>query len=361
MTTVGAQETQLSAGVRRARWWHLATFIAALWGVAVQVWIEVDPAPNPDRPEFSTVIRLWNVVSYFTVWSNILVLAVAFLLWRDAARTGWWFVVFQHASLAMITVTGVVYAWLLAPLWDPTGWQRVADETLHYTVPFLAVVSYLVVGPRPRFTTRTLWAMLAIPLTYIVYTLIRSPFIDYSQDGETRHWYPYHFVDVNDLGYGRALINSLAVLLLLLGVGALYLLADRKLPPKPVVEPSRGTRDRGNFVSLFRPKLPRGAVDRRLAAGVQAVSSVIRWTTASCGSPGCGPIDPRSRRQRNLTTIGGRSCHGSSARPPGLKANARSPQPPSDRWEDARRRASDRGDAAQKPGAARRHNRWSWR
>ncbi len=141
----------------------------------------------------------------------------------------------------MITVTGVVYAWLLAPLWDPRGWQRVADETLHYTVPILAVVSYLVVGPRPRFTSRTLWELLAIPLTYIVYTLIRSPFIDYTQEGMTRHWYPYHFIDVNDLGYGRALINSLAVLLLLLGVGSLFLLADRKLSPKPNDRPTRET------------------------------------------------------------------------------------------------------------------------
>ena len=145
----------------------------------------------------------------------------------------------------MITVTGLVYAWILAPLWDPTGWQRVADETLHYTVPILAVVSYLVVGPRPRFTTRSLWAMLAIPLTYIVYTLIRSPFIEYRQDGETRHWYPYHFIDVNDLGYGRALINSLAVLLLLFAVGALYLFADRKLPPGPVLGPSRANAGSG--------------------------------------------------------------------------------------------------------------------
>ncbi len=233
MTAIGAQEPQLSAGVRRAKWWHLATFIAALWGVGVQVWIEVDPAPNPDRPDFSTAVRLWNVVSYFTVWSNLLVLVVAFLLWRDPARTGPLFVVFRHASLVMITVTGVVYAWLLAPLWDPTGWQRVADETLHYTVPVLAVVSYLVVGPRPRFTTRTLWAMLTIPLAFIVYTLIRSPFIEYTQDGETRYWYPYHFIDVNDLGYGRSLLNCLGVFVLLLGVGYLYLFADRKLSPKP--------------------------------------------------------------------------------------------------------------------------------
>jgi hypothetical protein len=67
----GARDsTELGTAARRARWWHLATFVAAAFGVGLQLWIEFDPAPNPDRPEFSTPIRLWNVLSYFTVWSN---------------------------------------------------------------------------------------------------------------------------------------------------------------------------------------------------------------------------------------------------------------------------------------------------
>jgi len=33
---------------------------------------------------------------------------------------------------------------------------------------------------------------------------VRSPFITYTQDGGTKHWYPYHFINVDDLGYGRA-------------------------------------------------------------------------------------------------------------------------------------------------------------
>jgi hypothetical protein len=156
-----------------------------------------------------------------------------YLLWRNPRRQGPVFTVFRLASLAMITVTGVVYALVLAPLWSPTGWQRVADETLHYTVPILAVVSYLVAGPRPRFSTRTLWASLSIPLVYIAYTLIRSPFITYTQDGQARHWYPYHFLDVNDLGYGRVLGNIGGVLLLLLAVAGVFLYLDSKLPERP--------------------------------------------------------------------------------------------------------------------------------
>ncbi len=136
----------------------------------------------------------------------------------------------------MITLTGVIYALVLAPLWDPTGWQRVADETLHYTVPILAVVSYLLAGPRPRFSARTLWASVSIPLVYITYTLIRSPFITYTQDGQTRRWYPYHFVDVDDLGYGRVLLNIVGLVLLLFAIAGMYLYLDRKLPERPAAD-----------------------------------------------------------------------------------------------------------------------------
>jgi hypothetical protein len=187
------------------------------------------PAGRTFRPP----IRLWNVLSYFTVWSNILVLVVAYLLWRDPLRNGPVFAVFRLASLVMITLTGVIDALVLAPLWDPTGWQRVADETLHYTVPILAVVSYLLVGPRPRFSPGTLWASAALPLAYILYMLIRSPFITYTQNGETRHWYPYHFITVDDLGYGRTLINIVGLFMLLLAVAGLYFYLDRKLPERP--------------------------------------------------------------------------------------------------------------------------------
>ena len=53
-------------------------------------------------------MRIWHVLSYFTVWSNILVTAVAFLLIRDPAHRGSVFAVFRLASLAMITITGVI-------------------------------------------------------------------------------------------------------------------------------------------------------------------------------------------------------------------------------------------------------------
>ena len=178
-------------------------------------------------------IRLWNVLSYFTVWSNILVTGVAFLLARNPGRRGPVFSAFRLASLIMITLTSIIYAVILAPIWDPTGWQKVVDQTLHYSAPVLAVAGYILFGPRPAFTTRSLWLSLLIPLTYLAYTFIRSPLLTYTQEGETHHWWPYHFINVDNLGYGRVSLNIVGVFLALVAFGAIYRLLDRMLAGAP--------------------------------------------------------------------------------------------------------------------------------
>jgi len=227
------ERTAPTRSITAARTWHAATFAFGAFGVIAQLWIVATQTLTEEMVQLSDPIRLWNVLSYFTIWSNILVTVVAFLLARNPDRTGSTFNTFRFASVVMITITGLIYALVLAKVWEPTGWQKIADETLHYSVPFLAVVGYLMFGPRPRFSLATLWRSLTIPLAWIGYTLIRSPFITYTEDGKTRHWYPYHFINVDDIGYGKALLNIAAIFLLLLVVGWVYVFLDRKLPARP--------------------------------------------------------------------------------------------------------------------------------
>jgi len=138
--------------------WHWATFAVGTFGVIAQLWIVATQALTEEMIQLSEPIRLWNVLSYFTIWSNILVTVVAYLLARNPRRSGPMFNTFRLASVVMITITGLIYALVLAKVWEPTGWQKIADETLHYSVPFLAVVGYLLFGPRPRFSLTALWA-----------------------------------------------------------------------------------------------------------------------------------------------------------------------------------------------------------
>lgn len=228
--TTEAAPTRTTIG---ARWYHFAVFAIGTCALVLQtVLVAVESDPTAIRG-MSVAIRLWNLVSYFTIWSNILVTVVAFLLWRDPRRAGPVFTVFRLAGLTMITVTGVIYAVLLAGTWDPTGWTLVVDRLLHYVMPTAAVLGFLLFGPRPRLDQRILLRSALVPLIWGLYTFARCPFITLTEDGVSRAWYPYPFIDVTEIGYGRAILNVVGVTVLLLLLGQVYVWLDRKLPPAP--------------------------------------------------------------------------------------------------------------------------------
>ena len=224
-----------------ARSWHWSLFAVGVFGVVTQLWVVATQPLTEQIIQLSAPIRVWNVLSYFTIWSNILVVVVALLLARSPHRSGPMFNTLRLASVVMITITGLIFALVLEPIWESGGWQRVADVTLHYVVPPMAVIGFLLFGPRPQFSRTTLWGSLAIPLAWVAYTLIRSPFITYTENGVTGHWYPYPFIDVDDIGYGRALGNIAAIFLLLVVMGGLYVFLDRKLPRRPTDKTRAGT------------------------------------------------------------------------------------------------------------------------
>jgi hypothetical protein len=122
-----------AGAVRRGRRRHMATFVVGLFGLGLQAWISATHAPAYDGHVFLTPVRLFNLVSFFTIWSNILVTTIAGLLSRDPSRRGPVFTVLHLDSLVMITVTGLVYAVILARSGTPPAGPR--SLTRHCTTP----------------------------------------------------------------------------------------------------------------------------------------------------------------------------------------------------------------------------------
>ena len=104
----------------------------------------------------------------------------------------------------MITITGLVYAIVLAPDANPVGLGVYTNIGYHYISPWATVLGFLLFGPRPRFRVKTVFAMLAIPVVWLTYTLLRGLLLVTPhrrlrpQLGEPQNWYPYPFIDVND-------------------------------------------------------------------------------------------------------------------------------------------------------------------
>jgi hypothetical protein len=204
------------AGAARAFHWFTAVVVVGALVLQVVVLVRDGVVPMPTR-----MLRL---ASYFTIQSNLLVACSAVTLALRPDRDGALWRVLRLDALVGITVTGVVYVTVLAPLQDLAGGAKVADAGLHYLSPVLAVAGWLAYGPRPRVTAATVRWALAWPIAWFAYTLVH---------GAIGAWYPYPFVDVGVLGYAVVVRNCAVVTGLLLGVAGAYLWGDHRLGGAP--------------------------------------------------------------------------------------------------------------------------------
>jgi hypothetical protein len=197
------------------RAWFAVTALVALTGLVLQVIATAGDTSG----RFTTVAgRVANLFCFFTIDSNLLVIATSALVAFGAARGGLFRVLWLDA-LAGIIVTGIVYQVALAGLHDLRGLAFFADTMLHKVTPILFVLGWLLVGPRGTFTWRTVWWSLIYPLVWLAFTLPR---------GALTGFYPYPFVDAGALGYGQVTLNCVFIGLFFTALGAGAFLYDRR-------------------------------------------------------------------------------------------------------------------------------------
>ncbi len=185
----------------------------------VQDWLGVWDDPGTVKPSHAVVV--WRFVSYFTTQANLLVVATSFSLARRPGRDGSGWRVARINALSGIAITGLVHWFLLHPLDHFHGWLWASDTLVHIVVPALAVLAWLIFGPRRRINLRVVLLGLIWPLAWLVYTLVVGAFT---------HFYPYFFLDVAQTGAGVVALYCVAILILLFAVSCLFWLGDRWLP-----------------------------------------------------------------------------------------------------------------------------------
>jgi hypothetical protein len=214
-----------------ARTWHATIAVLAVAALVVQLWIAVRVSGTPASTDVGRLGgatlagRILRMASFFTIQSNVLSAVTSAQLARNPLRDGPVWRVVRLNALVGITVTGVVYSTVLARIHQPNGWQEWStNAVVHYVVPVLMVLGWLLFGPRRRIDGRVVAWSLAYPILWLGYTLIR---------GEITPWYPYPFVDVASHGYPTVLVNALLVTVVLGAISALFWWGDRELPPAP--------------------------------------------------------------------------------------------------------------------------------
>ena len=204
---------------RWARPWFAATAVCVIAGVALSVY---SAAKNPGYFH-SGVERGFNAFAFFTIQSNLIVGGTTALLALRLDRPSTVFRTFRLIGLVAIIVTGVVYHVALASIFDLDGIDQLGNQLVHTVVPLLAVIGWLIFGPRGLTSRRVAWLSLLFPVCWMAFTLIRGAVI---------HWYPYPFINVSVIGYAKAILNAFWVALLLLGVAAGATALDSRLGPR---------------------------------------------------------------------------------------------------------------------------------
>lgn len=211
MVTMNPSAAARSRGL--VPWWHGATAAIAAVALVGQIVLVVDSGDG-----------LLDFFSYFTIQSNLLVLATSVVLatGREPDSRGWR--VLRLAALVGITVTGLVYATLIGPYVSFEGITWWYDKAFHYVVPLLAVVGHVWVGPRPRFVPADL-VVLAWPVAWLAYTLARSEWGDPSfaaNDGSVSR-VPYDFLSTDLNGAGSVAVTCVGLTLGMLLVAGAYI------------------------------------------------------------------------------------------------------------------------------------------
>ena len=146
-----------------------------------------------------------NFFSFFTILSNVfaafvLMVSAIYVVRRSKSKR---LDSFRGAATLYMVLTGVVFAVLLSGL-DPRLLTAVPwDNTvLHYILPVILLIDWLIDPPRARISTRSVLLWLAFPQLYVAYSLLRGPIVG---------WYPYPFLNPANGGYDAILLVCVVI------------------------------------------------------------------------------------------------------------------------------------------------------
>lgn len=199
--------------------------IAAVWGISLCAF---------DPNAFMGGKAVWL---YFTIQSNIWMVLVALIGAVMMLRPSFprWMSVLQLMMTVSITLTGLVYCFMLAPLMGDKAFN-LTNILTHVVVPIVSVVDFFVSSRRLSLRVRDAWYVIIPPLYYLGFAAI----------GYVQNWqfgpginYPYFFLNwgspagafgfSNTLPFIGVMYYVLIMLLFLIMLGRLYIFVAKKL------------------------------------------------------------------------------------------------------------------------------------
>ena len=170
---------------------------------------------------------LINFFSFFTVLTNtlaVVVLSYALVQRDSAAKRFFLRPAISSGITVSILVVGLAYSLLLRHLWQPEGFQFIADELLHDVMPVLFLIYWWRCVPKGSLRLKHIGAWMIYPLVYFAYALLR---------GDLLGQYQYPFIDVATLGYPQVFVNAGGILAGFVLIALAVVGLDKVIKPRP--------------------------------------------------------------------------------------------------------------------------------
>ncbi|HEY0287696.1 MAG TPA: Pr6Pr family membrane protein [Pseudomonas sp.] len=210
-----SDQLQLAAGHKR---YATAAAVLGWFGLAVQLYLILIARWEDQASVIGGLVKFF---SFFTVLTNTLVavaLTCAITKRHSAGHRFFRSPIVCGGITVSILLVGIAYNLLLRHLWQPEGWQRVADEVLHDIMPLAFLAYWWLYVPKGLLGLKHVLQWIAYPAIYFAYVLLRGSLI-----GD----YVYPFIDIGTIGLSKAFINALGVLAGFVMLGLVLWSADR--------------------------------------------------------------------------------------------------------------------------------------
>ena len=168
------------------------------------------------------VILFLFSLKYYTMQTNLmvaiwLILAIFFYKKPDWLKklSG----KLKGAITLYITVTFLVFAIVLSPLYHPTGFKFVSNLVLHYIAPIAFIIDWILTENDVKYNWKYAFYWFIYPICYLCFAII---------NGLLTSDYLYPFLDINFLGVPIFIVCIIILVGLYVGLGILYIGVNRK-------------------------------------------------------------------------------------------------------------------------------------
>lgn len=198
---------------------YAAILAVIIWiGIALQFYISIPDYLEKGRTLGGAIIQL---LSYFTIQSNfLLALLLTLLVIKPESKWGRFFAA-PHvigAMAAYITIVGLVYHFMLRTQFHPVGLFKTTSDIFHILSPIAFVLFWLILVKKTKIKWVNVFLWLIYPLFYTIYILTRGAFTGL---------YPYNFLEVNTLGFGKVMANCGFLLIGFILLNAVFIFISR--------------------------------------------------------------------------------------------------------------------------------------